>query len=234
MSMSIRAGLMAAAAAFLLPQVAPAQTMSAEEILRRIQQQREALAKQDQDEPRTRTLRHVGASSPTPRTTRQPPWSRPPPQAPESPTTPSAPAGLALTTETAPNRSQAPVLIPGRATEELPVMEDSMAIDLVVYFEFDSAILKPDAKVQLDALCDALSNDTGSYEIIGHTDAAGSDDYNLSLSKARASEVVRHLVRSCGIDEERLRAHGMGEQRLKDTADPRGPTNRRVEIQVAS
>ena len=106
---------------------------------------------------------------------------------------------------------------------------------------------KTESKSQVDALCSAIqANEAaltasseeaaetahGSYQIIGHTDASGSVAYNLSLSQARADEVVRYMVRECGIDGNVLQAVGMGEGRLKNASDLRADQNRRVEIQV--
>jgi len=127
------------------------------------------------------------------------------------------------------------------------IIPEEMVIDLTIFFEFDSALLKTESKSQVDALCTAIeANEAalmanteataevehGNYQIIGHTDASGSVNYNLSLSQARADEVVRYMVRECGIDGNVLQAVGMGEGRLKDASNPRADQNRRVEIQV--
>ncbi|HEU0223468.1 MAG TPA: OmpA family protein [Paracoccaceae bacterium] len=116
--------------------------------------------------------------------------------------------------------------------QDVPVQPPDDTVDLAVYFEFDSAILRPDAREQLEAACIAMKKLPRSYLIIGHTDAAGPDEYNRRLSTARAAEVVRYLVTDCGIEEARLQPIGLGETRLKDSADPLGAVNRRVEVQV--
>jgi len=141
------------------------------------------------------------------------------------------------------------------ASTEGSAIPEEMVIDLTIFFEFDSALLKTESKSQVDALCTAIetneeakaamsieadgsvietaaSDAHGTYQIIGHTDASGSVQYNLVLSQARADEVVRYMVRECGIDGNLLQAVGMGEARLKDPANPRADANRRVEIQV--
>ena len=133
------------------------------------------------------------------------------------------------------------------ASTEGSAIPEELVIDLTIFFEFDSALLKTESKSQVDALCSAIqANEAalmasseaaveiehGSYQIIGHTDASGSVTYNLSLSQARADEVVRYMVRECGIDGNVLQAVGMGEGRLKNASDPRADQNRRVEIQV--
>ncbi|MEM9197537.1 MAG: OmpA family protein [Pseudomonadota bacterium] len=225
-----RFGLLAAALA-VVPQIAPAQSLSAEEILKRIQQQREVLATQPKEDPATRTIRPVPVApeAAAPETTAESVAvvSTQPSRQPATQTQPET----AATTPVAPEDAQ---IVPAAVTESLPVMSDEMSINLVVFFEFNSAILKPEARDELNKLCQALALDTGSYEIIGHTDAAGSDEYNLILSRARAEAVVEHLVSRCDIAEDRLRAHGMGEKRLRNSTLPRDSVNRRVEIQVSS
>jgi outer membrane protein OmpA-like peptidoglycan-associated protein len=68
-----------------------------------------------------------------------------------------------------------------------------------------------------------------SLLIEGHTDALGSDRYNLELSERRAIAVARYLVVHHGIAPERLQVAGKGksEPLLSDPYDPR---NRRVQF----
>ena len=71
------------------------------------------------------------------------------------------------------------------------------------------------------------------FHVSAHTDAVGSDEYNLALSKRRAISVVDWLV-SHGIKKERLMSEGYGEMRPvapNDTDDGRR-LNRRVELHV--
>lgn len=68
-------------------------------------------------------------------------------------------------------------------------------------------------------------------EVAGHTDATGSDAYNMKLSRDRASSVATYL-RSRGVYEQRLLALGFGEENpiaSNDTPEGR-EANRRVEI----
>lgn len=65
--------------------------------------------------------------------------------------------------------------------------------------------------------------------IEGHTDALGSDEYNLLLSQRRAAAVAEHLVRSQGIDPARLVVLGYGES-APLTANAHDPRNRRVQF----
>ncbi len=105
-------------------------------------------------------------------------------------------------------------------------------VDLYVPFEFNSTKLDPEAETQLAELSKALSSDTlGAYrfEVAGHTDAAGADDYNRTLSRQRAETVMQYLLDS-GISRERLEAVGYGEEKLLHKDKPMDPANRRVEI----
>lgn len=107
------------------------------------------------------------------------------------------------------------------------------SIDMEVAFEFDSANLTPQAIKALDTLGRALMDERlkrQKIQVIGHTDAKGSDSYNLSLSTKRAHAVISHLKTYYSIDESNLSARGMGESQLRDLDNPEGKANRRVEI----
>jgi OOP family OmpA-OmpF porin len=67
-------------------------------------------------------------------------------------------------------------------------------------------------------------------QIIGHTDAKGSDAYNQRLSEQRASAVQKLLVAIYDIDPTHVEALGRGESELKDRSRPEDGINRRVEI----
>ena len=80
-----------------------------------------------------------------------------------------------------------------------------------IYFNFDEWDIKPSAAITLDMLVDFMKKyDQMEVEISAHTDARGSDDYNLDLSKKRAASTVEYLV-SRGIEATRLRSIGYGE-----------------------
>jgi OmpA-OmpF porin, OOP family len=109
----------------------------------------------------------------------------------------------------------------------------SRAIDITVFFAYDSARLTPEARIQLAPLGKALqSKELLPYRflIAGHTDAAGDAGYNRRLSLARAGAVREWLSGEYGIDPNRLVTHGWGESRLKDEGEPRASVNRRVEV----
>jgi outer membrane protein OmpA-like peptidoglycan-associated protein len=147
----------------------------------------------------------------------------------------STQSAATLGTATSQGTETLPTLATASATP-LPPASEPISIDLTIYFDFDSAVLQTKSKTQLDALCGAIQSDAGegTYQIIGHTDAKGKASYNQRLSQARADEVVRYMVGTCGIDKSRLQSVGAGEQHLKLPQEPRSPENRRVEVQVLS
>jgi OmpA-OmpF porin, OOP family len=114
-------------------------------------------------------------------------------------------------------------------------IDSTRAIDLTVFFAYDSARLLPEARAQLDALGHALNSPElrqFSFLIAGHTDAAGPADYNLDLSIRRAIAVAEYLLQYHGISPNRLVAHGWGESRLSVPSDPGSGANRRVEVSL--
>jgi outer membrane protein OmpA-like peptidoglycan-associated protein/tetratricopeptide (TPR) repeat protein len=88
-----------------------------------------------------------------------------------------------------------------------------------IYYDLDSANIRPDAALVLDSLANILlDNPTLRVELGSHTDSRGSDPYNLDLSQRRAESAVAYLI-SNGIDSERLTARGYGETRLVNECD---------------
>jgi outer membrane protein OmpA-like peptidoglycan-associated protein len=105
--------------------------------------------------------------------------------------------------------------------------------DLRVTFPFDSAEITPEARQTLDVLGEALLDGRLSadrFEIAGHTDGVGNEQYNATLSERRAQAVVNYLSENFGLPRDRLLGRGYGKAYLADPEDPRNPINRRVEI----
>ena len=138
----------------------------------------------------------------------------PPPPAPP-PVAPPAPAA-------------APVVVPAAPVSE----KVTFAAD--AFFDFDKAILKPEAKAKLDDLVAKTS--AVALEVIiavGHTDSVGTDGYNQKLSVRRSEAVKAYLVGK-GIEKNRVYTEGKGEkQPVADNKTSEGRAkNRRVEIEV--
>lgn len=107
-----------------------------------------------------------------------------------------------------------------------------------ILFDFDKDELRPDAAETVDALAEVFV-DVGParLEIRGHTDAKGSDDYNLDLSERRAATVEIALKDRSVASQ--IEAQGFGESQpvaLNEVDGKDNPAgrqlNRRVEIFV--
>ena len=98
-------------------------------------------------------------------------------------------------------------------------------------FETNSSRIKPESFAKLDQAAKLLKAiPTGIVFLMGHTDAVGRKDYNLKLSKQRASSVARYLEKG-GIDPKRIMFDGRGEDRpvADNDTDSGRRLNRRVE-----
>ncbi|MEL6682849.1 MAG: OmpA family protein [Pseudomonadota bacterium] len=114
-------------------------------------------------------------------------------------------------------------------------LDPDLQVNLFVKFGFDSAAIEDDQKPTLDRMCTVMrDSDIEVFQIVGHTDTAGTDTYNEQLSRLRAEEVARYLVSSCNIAPTRLTTLGMGERFPINASDPRADENRRVEFQALS
>lgn len=81
-----------------------------------------------------------------------------------------------------------------------------------IYYDFDRSDIRSDAKPELNNLVTFLNAYPESkIRLTSHTDARGKKDYNNRLSKRRAEAVILYLIEK-GIDKNRLKGKGMGEQ----------------------
>jgi len=106
-------------------------------------------------------------------------------------------------------------------------------IDLTIYFDYNSAKITSKSIPTLVKLGQALQHQdlkANTFLVGGHTDARGSDHYNLSLSQQRAMAVKHFLLETFNIKHEKLVAVGFGEEELKDEHDPESGENRRVQV----
>lgn len=115
-----------------------------------------------------------------------------------------------------------------------PAARNPESIALMVPFRFNSHQIADEATTQLDAMAEGIKLAGPDVRIIieGHTDAAGTDQYNLILSYLRASAVRDYLVREHGLSARNLRPVGMGKRAPLNAQDPGAPENRRVEFRV--
>ena len=101
----------------------------------------------------------------------------------------------------------------------------------LVFFDFDMAVVNGDGAQTVANVVDNI-RDCGwtALTVVGHTDQAGSADYNMGLSEARADAVedaLRSRGATIGIT---TRAEGESNPRVPLPDGTRNPQNRRVEI----
>ncbi len=103
-----------------------------------------------------------------------------------------------------------------------------------IYFDYDSAAIKKESFSVLDSIRRFLEENRAlRFEIIGHTDLHGSDEYNNQLSLRRAEAVLKYLVDG-GLDPARftVRGAGKGEPRVNALGPGFDEKNRRTEFKV--
>lgn len=101
---------------------------------------------------------------------------------------------------------------------KLKPLKEGSTMDLNnIFFDTNSATLKPESKAELDKLVAFIkSNAIAKIEVGGHTDNVGDDKSNQTLSENRAKAVYDYLIKS-GIEALRLTSKGYGE--TKPVAD---------------
>ncbi len=120
----------------------------------------------------------------------------------------------------------------GRPAPELMEKKMKNFIFEPVNFDHDSSIVKPEYHKYLTELVDIVQSHSDlRIKIIGHTDAVGSNEYNIGLSKRRA-EAIKLFLTQKGLREDRIEIEYKGEtQPIKTNATDEGKAqNRRVDV----
>ncbi|MBK6471934.1 MAG: peptidoglycan-associated lipoprotein Pal [Betaproteobacteria bacterium] len=102
----------------------------------------------------------------------------------------------------------------------------------IVYFDFDSFVIKSDYKAMLDAHAQALTANRAKRTIIeGHADERGGREYNLALGQKRAGAVLNSL-KLLGASEGQMEAVSFGEERpaVTGSGEEAWAKNRRAEL----
>ena len=103
------------------------------------------------------------------------------------------------------------------------VLKDTILLDMFVnekivlkniYYDFDKWDILPESAKELDRLVALMkANPEMKVELSSHTDARGTQRYNLKLSQLRAQAAVDYIV-SKGIDKSKIKGMGFGESQL--------------------
>ncbi len=115
--------------------------------------------------------------------------------------------------------------VPEEGIESVEVIEDrleELPVEVIsnlsnIYFDFDSAVLQPEAKEELNKIGAWLTeNQDTKIRIEGNCDERGTDEYNLALGERRAVSAKNYLV-SLGISQKNIITISFGEE---NPADP--------------
>lgn len=102
----------------------------------------------------------------------------------------------------------------------------------VVFFDFDSFVVKDEYRPMLEAHAKALSANRSQRMVLeGHTDERGGREYNLALGQKRADAVMKTMV-LLGVQQMQLEAVSFGEEKpaVQGSDEAAWAKNRRVEL----
>ncbi|HTZ78570.1 MAG TPA: outer membrane beta-barrel protein [Stellaceae bacterium] len=128
-----------------------------------------------------------------------------------------------------PPAAAAPVAAPAPAPAPAPAKQQQL---FLVFFDFDKATLTPEgAQVVQQAAAAFKTSGVARIMVTGYTDLAGTQKYNLGLSKRRADTVRAALVKQ-GVPDSAIAEAWRGKEnpRVPTPDGVREPQNRRVEI----
>jgi peptidoglycan-associated lipoprotein len=106
------------------------------------------------------------------------------------------------------------------------------ALSRVVYFDYDSFVVREDSAAVLEANARFLkANPNRRVGLEGHTDERGSREYNIALGQKRA-EAVRRALSVLGVSESQMEPVSFGEERpaAMGLDESSYAKNRRVEV----
>jgi peptidoglycan-associated lipoprotein len=113
---------------------------------------------------------------------------------------------IALPTPKAPAQP-APV-----AVAETPPDTSKMKEGDAIYFDFDSSLLRDDARPVLQTVAQHLRGSSQSLQIQGNCDETGTVEYNLALGEQRAKTAREYLLHM-GVRGDRMATISYGSQR---------------------
>ena len=112
------------------------------------------------------------------------------------------------------------------------VGQGPVGIAHVVFFDYDSFVLRPEARPVIASHAQFLqANKQRKANLEGHTDDRGGREYNLALGQKRA-DTVRQALSLLGVPESQLEAVSFGKEKplASGVSEADQAQNRRVEI----
>lgn len=105
-------------------------------------------------------------------------------------------------------------------------------VEKIVYFDYDSYIVKPEFQSLIEAHAQFLkSNSRAKLSLEGHTDERGGREYNLALGQKRA-DAVRQSLTLLGVSTSQVETVSFGEENpaVQGTDEAAYSKNRRAEF----
>ena len=105
-------------------------------------------------------------------------------------------------------------------------------IEKIVYFDYDSFIIKPEFQSTIEAHAQFLkSNTRAKISLEGHTDERGGREYNLALGQKRA-DAVRQSLTLLGVSTSQIETVSFGEEKpaVQGADESAFAKNRRAEF----
>jgi peptidoglycan-associated lipoprotein len=102
----------------------------------------------------------------------------------------------------------------------------------IVYFDFDSYVVKDEYRPLIDGYAKTLTADRKKHVVVeGHTDERGGREYNLALGQKRAEAVTKALA-LLGASDSQLEAVSFGKERpaVQGSDEAAWAKNRRAEL----
>jgi peptidoglycan-associated lipoprotein len=107
-----------------------------------------------------------------------------------------------------------------------------VGVDKIVYFDYDSYTIRPEAQPAIAAHAKFLAaNKSLKVSLEGHTDERGGREYNLALGQKRA-DAVRKALSLLGVSESQMESVSFGKEKpaAMGSDEVAFAKNRRVEI----
>lgn len=106
-----------------------------------------------------------------------------------------------------------------------------------IYFDYDSFALRPDALKSLGANAEKMKADPANtmFQVEGHCDERGTQEYNMALGEKRALAVREHLIK-LGVGGDRIVTISYGKERpvAEGHSEDAWKQNRRAEFNRAT
>ena len=116
----------------------------------------------------------------------------------------------------APQRKAAPIAkVPSKAPAPVAMEQSKKKEGDAIFFDFDSAALRDDARPVLQAVAESLRARSATVKVEGNCDELGTVEYNLALGEQRARAAKEYLVHM-GVPPEKIATISYGSQRPKD------------------